>query len=188
VSERKAMTCENCGHDVFMEITSTESRVCGKFELREDAIVLLEQHEEVPEFDRRETALILRRVRCGKPAYERLSPIGDDAPGFRRRPQRWIDGIEFVRSLGFDEVADEIEEERRRRLERAAQLVAEGGPDIISPEQLAELRQVSVEPERKCLDTGAHARIRAVLMEDPEYREEYERSMREIREQQERGE
>jgi ribosomal protein L37E len=126
VNQHESLTCERCGHDVFVEITSTESRVYGKFELREDAIVLLEQHEGVPELDRRETALILRCDRCGKPAYEWLSPIGDDAPGYRRKD--------------------------------------------------------------RALDTSAHARTRDAMMEDPEYREAYERSMREIREQQERGE
>jgi hypothetical protein len=111
VNKHEPLTCE-CGHDVFVEITSTESRVHGKFVLTEKSILLLEQHEGVAQLDNRTTALVLRCDRCGKPAYEWLSPIGDDAPSYRGRAERRMTGEAFVRSLGFDDIADEIKRER----------------------------------------------------------------------------
>lgn len=82
--ELKLLFCENCGHDEFIEIALTESRVVGKFALTKANILLIER-DDPPEY--RERSHTVRCLRCRKPAYEWLSPIGDDAPGYKRRGQ-----------------------------------------------------------------------------------------------------
>lgn len=112
--ELTLLACESCGHDEFVEIRRTETRRYGYFASTDRSILMIEQTEDE---ESRDDSVVLRCTRCYEPAYEWLSPIGDDhrVSANRRRQQRprSIDGEDFVRSLGFDDIADEIAERKR---------------------------------------------------------------------------
>lgn len=95
MSDPTSVTCTECGHDVFVELTNTETRRYGRFELVDGRIVQLEEHDGMPEqLTNRTLSVILRCERCGHYAYDWLSPIGADAPG-----KRTMSGEELIRSL-----------------------------------------------------------------------------------------
>jgi hypothetical protein len=74
--ELEPIVCENCGHDEFVETTTTRQSVVGKFSIddknhKKPWITLLEPLDAKPQHE--SSVIILTCERCGVAAYEKLA-------------------------------------------------------------------------------------------------------------------